>query len=233
MLSSLLNQAIKAGAVVVAGSSDALGFVNPADRATFRLSAGDMAIAATAIGLQKQRGQDAVSVITLDHHLGGFLAKYGIPWIQPEVFLASGNANEADPKTLESANSIVRSQHRYIILSALAGAVAALLGNAAYDKLAYLVATVSVWGTLLAIFGIGIGLFWYRERYRLSYGVSEFLVGFMMSGYVFYPSFDFRQLDVVRGIQLLGGLYVMVRGLDNIARGVENTRFERLWKQLF
>ena len=62
----------------------------------------------------------------------------------------------------------------------------------------------------------------------------EFLVGVMMAYFVFLPSFDLKTLGVIQGLQILGGLYVMVRGLDNVGQGIEEgTRLETLWNRLF
>lgn len=80
---------------------------------------------------------------------------------------------------------------------------------------------------------LGIGLYWYRERFRLSYGIFEFIVGVIMTYYIFFPNFDYSKLGPVEAIQILGGLYVMVRGLDNVGKGTEGTRIEQLWKKLF
>ena len=70
-----------------------------------------------------------------------------------------------------------------------------------------------------------------RQNFRNPH--FEFLVGVMLTYYVFFPTFSYAALTVVEGIQIIGGLYVMVRGLDNVSKGVEGTRFEQSWKKLF
>lgn len=54
-----------------------------------------------------------------------------------------------------------------------------------------------------------------------------------MAYYVFFPNFDYSKLGAVEVIQVLGGLYVMVRGLDNVGKGTEGTRLEQFWKKIF
>lgn len=67
----------------------------------------------------------------------------------------------------------------------------------------------------------------------MSYGVFEFFIGLIMTYYVFFPDFSYEKITVVEGIQIIGGLYVMVRGMDNLSKGVEGTRFETMWKKIF
>lgn len=232
LLSSLLSNALGAGAEVVQGPRDAPNLVSPADRTHYSLDPTDMLIVATAVTLREESG-DSVSVITLDKRLGAFLERNGIAWISPKDFLALDIPKKADSTTLASAASVTRAQSRYLVVSALAGALAALLGRAGYDNIGTIVGTAPIWGTLLVVFLLGVGLYWYRERYRLAYGITEFFIGFMMSGYVFYPAFEYSSLQLVHAIQLLGGLYVMVRGLDNMGQGLESTRWEALWKRVF
>lgn len=233
MLSSLLSQAMEAGASVVKGPGDAARVVTPADRTSYNLDRSDIEIAATAAMLNEQREGGGITVITLDKKFAAFLERNGIAWIAPSDFLALDPGQKSDQKTLASASSVTRSQRFYIGLSWLGGLGTALVGNIAYDNAQNLLTTAPVWGTLIGILIVGCALYWYRQRFRLAYGVAEFAVGFMTSAYVFYPTFDYAGIQVVHEIQLLGGLYVMVRGLDNIAKGVENTRLEPLWKRVF
>ena len=50
---------------------------------------------------------------------------------------------------------------------------------------------------------------------------------------IFSPSFNYAQIDVNAGLQILGGLYIMVRGMDNIGNALKGTRFYPLWTKLF
>ena len=49
---------------------------------------------------------------------------------------------------------------------------------------------------------------------------------------VFYPSFNYGNLQIVDFLQIVGGLYIMVRGLDNIGVGSKGTKIERFWEKL-
>ncbi|GKQ75932.1 hypothetical protein KAM447_24400 [Aeromonas caviae] len=74
---------------------------------------------------------------------------------------------------------------------------------------------MSAIGKFIPKSGAECRLYWYRERFRLSYGIFEFIVGVIMTYYIFFPNFDYSKLGPVEAIQILGGLYVMVRGLNN------------------
>lgn len=233
LLRSLINQALEAGAEITESPSTLREELLASDRNAQRLGGADIDIARTAIGIVEQSGPGSVSVITLDKALMHFLASRGISSLTPTEFLSQVSASKPDAKTLNSAESLSRSQRRYMLFSALTGALCSAVGSIIYSNASYLISTVSVWGTVLALPLVGIGLFWYRQRFRLSYGIFEFIVGIMMSGYPFFPDFNYAALGVVQGIQVLGGLYVMVRGLDNVGKGIEGTRMEGLWNRWF
>lgn len=233
LLGSLINQALEAGAEITESPSKLREELLASDRNAQRLSGADIDIARTAIGIVEQSGPSSVSVVTLDKALMSFLASRGIPSLTPTAFLSQVSTSTPDEKTLHSAEYLSRSQRRYMIFSALAGALISAVGNVIYSHASYLVSTVSVWGTVLALPLVGTGLFWYRQRFRLSYGIFEFIVGIMMSGYPFFPNFNYAALGVAQSVQVLGGLYVMVRGLDNVGKGIEGTRLEPLWNRWF
>ena len=77
---------------------------------------------------------------------------------------------------------------------------------------------------------IAVTLFWMRERHQISYGATEVLVGLFVLGQS-YPngrggfssdfSDDFQKFHgTIVLISTLGGVYIMVRGFDNIKRGL-------------
>jgi hypothetical protein len=58
----------------------------------------------------------------------------------------------------------------------------------------------------------------------------ETLIGAWISVNVFPLT---STLDVASGLQVLGGLYVVVRGLDNVGNGLKGTRYEPNWRRIF
>jgi len=65
----------------------------------------------------------------------------------------------------------------------------------------------------------------------LSYGVTEFVFGFIMTLRVFFPDFDYKRLQIMSFLQIIAGIYVMVRGMDNFGKGIQDTRFEYFWNK--
>lgn len=87
---------------------------------------------------------------------------------------------------------------------------------------------------LITIALAGTALYAWRERWRLSYGISELLVGVTASYKVFADQNILeRFVDQVAYLQLIAGLYIMVRGFDNIAKGLEPTPLGPKWKRFF
>lgn len=232
VVGALINDAIEAGAEVIEAPPHIQREPVASDLSAHQLNPAAMEIARTAIGLAES-GQ-SVCVVTLDRALDAFLASRKICSITPAAFLEEQKWVAADAALLTSAKSYSAEQSRYLAFNAIVGILGAVGASAVFFNAAYLLSTISVWGTALGLPLLGILLFWYRQRYRLSYGVFEFLVGVMMAYFVFLPSFDFKTLGVIQGLQILGGLYVMVRGLDNIGKGIEEgSRLESIWNRIF
>jgi rRNA-processing protein FCF1 len=229
----LAQQAAARGVHVVATPGGIDHKLVASDPAARRLSGADIDIARIAMDYAERFGPPAVVVVTLDRSLREFLSSRGIKSITGTEFLLDSAGEEPDPEIQKYAKAFSASQRKFAALSVLLGLLSSLLGNLAFAKLSFLVATVSIWGTVIALPILGIALYWYRQRFRLSYGIFEFVVGVMMTYYVFLPNFTYAKLTVVEGIQVLGGLYVMVRGLDNVSKGVEGTRAEAAWKKWF
>lgn len=185
------------------------------DRAAQRLNGADIAIARIAIDYADRMGTKAVCVVTADRALVEFLGSRGISAISGRQFLTEPSIGKVDKEIEVTAKQIISNQRRYLIISFVLGIVSALFGNFAFSNIKYLITTISIWGTLFALPVLGIGLYWYRERFRLSYGIFEFIVGVIMTYYIFFPNFDYSKLGPVEAIQILGGLYVMVRGLNS------------------
>jgi hypothetical protein len=71
------------------------------------------------------------------------------------------------------------------------------------------------------ILGAGLALYAIRARFPVGYGVGELVIGSLATINVFFPTFDDQGLNRAAWLQVLAGLYVMVRGLDNIGEGLE------------
>jgi rRNA maturation endonuclease Nob1 len=232
-ITKLVQQAVARGAHVVPSPARLEQELLADDRGAKRLSGADIDIVRIAIKYAERFSPQSVIVVTLDRVLQDVLSSRGIKSLTGSQFLQEFSTEAPDPEIERSAQSFVAKQWRFAAFSVLLGFVSSFLGNLVFSRLSYLVATISVWGTVIALPVLGVVLYWYRQKFRLSYGIFEFLVGVMMTYYVFFPAFSYAKLTVVEGMQILGGLYVMVRGLDNVSKGIEGTRAEALWKKWF
>jgi len=205
----------------------------PSDKNARRLSSGDFEIVRTAIMYTEQQGAESPCVVTEDNALKHFLKMRGIESISGSEFLKTNKRNVTNKVIHDAAKDVVSKQRKQLLVSFSFGVLSTIIGSLVYKYFDVLVTTISVWGTIICLPIIGVFLFRYRERDRLSYGIFEFIVGFLIACHVLFPSFDYSQLHLPEGIKIIGGLYVMVRGLDNIGKGVIGTRLESRWRKLF
>ncbi|AOS84366.1 twitching motility protein PilT [Chlorobaculum limnaeum] len=232
-VSELIKSSLSAGVKIVKAPDSINGEIIASDSHAQLLSGADFDIARIANNYAEQLGSDAPCVVTDDKALAYFLSTRNIKSISGSEFIGGSKEESLNQDLEDQADKVVASQKRYLITSFVLGILASLAGNLVYSNIALLVSTISVWGTMVGLPILGLGLFWYREKFRLSYGAFEFCVGLIMSYYVFFPKFNYSGIGFSEGIQILGGLYVMVRGLDNIGKGVDGTRFESFWKKVF
>jgi len=130
-----------------------------------------------------------------------------------------------------SAQSKIRSFEKGVVSKVLIditiGVATTIAAKVTYQFADRIFSTLYVWGTIVLILFIGIGLFILREKLRLSYGIFEFLVGVFAIILLFQPNkFNYSTIDfnLDFSIKLLGGLYIMVRGQDNIVKAIQDTR---------
>lgn len=86
----------------------------------------------------------------------------------------------------------------------------------------------------ISIFSIGVLIYLWRERSRLSYGIFEVMIGTAISYNVFTTSnFLAESMINVANLQLAAGLYAIVRGMDNVGKSLNGTALERPWSWIF
>ncbi|MBV7549867.1 hypothetical protein KW849_26645 [Pseudomonas sp. PDM26] len=226
----VVAQAVKKGVLISTSPSKLKEELVAPERGRYYLDGTDLELARTAKYYAESFGGNSVCVVTADHALSKFLSLYGIKSITGAQFLTEHYTVTPDKSIEATAKLIVSEQRRYLVISIVVSMLSALMGAVATKYFQLLISTISIWGTMVALPTFGVGLYWYRENFRLSYGLFEFLVGMIMASFVLFPSFDYSRLGAAETIQILGGLYVMVRGLDNIGKGAEGTRLERYWK---
>ena len=90
---------------------------------------------------------------------------------------------------------------------------------------------------------IGLGFFFYglRCRHKLYYGLLELIVAFVIIFLTFHPPIiNLADLEppwwkywlLSRSVGFLAGVYVMVRALDNIGKGLP-PHLRAIWDRLF
>ncbi|UHC82003.1 PIN domain-containing protein [Pseudomonas sp. NIBR-H-19] len=230
---SLIYQAMVNGLEVVDFSKEEDWGLLRVEHEAKGLRGADLELAHTAVKISQREVDSTVVVVTLDRMLERVLSEKGIACETGAQFLASIADRKPDPVVEVSAKSYLSKEALFTSLSALAGVLSSVVSTLGFFNFSDFVETFSVWGTLVAMPVFGVLLYWYRQRFRMSYGVFEFFIGLIMTYYVFFPDFSYEKITVVEGIQIIGGLYVMVRGMDNLSKGVEGTRFETMWKKIF
>lgn len=112
------------------------------------------------------------------------------------------------------------------------GLVVFLITIFVYKNKEIIISNLNVAGTIILTVLIAISLFIFRERQRISYGILEFGVGLTSIGLIFYPSFDLKNIsfDFSFGVKYIGGIYVMIRGLDNVVKGLSKTSTGQILK---
>ena len=133
---------------------------------------------------------------------------------------------------------------RFLLLESVIGLVAGIISTLTIDIADKYLDTIHNWTTLHYIyFGIaacsaiilfiGIALFWVRGRYPIIYGTTEVVVGVIAAVNAFARADFVMSIDPNITIQILGGIYIIVRGLDNFGKGLKATGLETRWKWLF
>ncbi len=195
-----------------------------------KLSGADISIIAIALSLTNKGEQ--VKIATQDKAIWQIAKEHNIE-ILSEADVTNLLTNFIEPKTDASdtvQKEIVtyeKKEKRNFFTGILTGAIITFIASITYQNIDKVIGTINVWGTILVILIAGVGLFVFRERNKLSYGVFEFLVGVIAIIMLFQPThFDLSTLNfnLDFNIRLLGGLYIMVRGQDNIVKGLKDTK---------
>lgn len=87
------------------------------------------------------------------------------------------------------------------------------------------------WIAAILVFPSGIVAFWLRQRHRISYGLLELAIGVYLTAPILFAGlFGTYQNRSIVGIDVFAGLlaiYVVVRALDNIGKGLKKLGTQR------
>lgn len=212
-LEGLLERAIEAGAVVA--------------------PAADGGTAELALKCAEENGAGNVRVVTTDRRLAQLMASKGVSSIGGNQLLAELSTASSDAGIEQAARRIVSAQHRYLAVSAAIAVATTGLAILVVRNHQLIFHTAPDWIVPIALLLAGLLFFWWRERDHLSYGLFEVMIGLLISSQSIVTLPSPYELSTAKSIQLVGGLYVMVRGFDNIDRSIEDTRLGGWWKRLF
>jgi hypothetical protein len=167
--------------------------------------------------------------VTTDQELAELCAASRISVIgQTEFSLLLSRRRSKDPAVSAKADRIKRSQWAHYVISVLVGVGSSTATSFLLPYIRRALESINIWGTVAALFLSGVAAYIFRARARLVYGVFEFTFGFILAARVFWPKFDYATLAATDYLQILAGIYVMVRGLDNIQKGSRGTIAESI-----
>ncbi|MDP1841568.1 MAG: hypothetical protein Q8N31_03040 [Reyranella sp.] len=212
-LQALLDRAIEAGAVVAPSA--------------------DGGAAELAVKCAEEGGAGNVRVITTDRRLVRLMAAKGVASIGGNQLLAELSTASADTGIEQAARRIVSAQRRYLSVGLAIAVAATGVAILVVRNHQLIFHTAPDWIVPIALLLAGLLFFWWRERDHLSYGLFEVMIGLLISSQSIATLPAPYELSTAKSIQLVGGLYVMVRGFDNVDRSIEDTRLGGWWKRLF
>lgn len=120
-----------------------------------------------------------------------------------------------------------RKETTNLIAGIVIGILITLLSALIYLRLDIIIGSINIWGTIALTLVLGIILFIVREKQRLAYGVFEFLVGVSSIILLFNSQkFNYSKIDFTADfyIKIAAGLYIMVRGQDNIVKAIKDSK---------
>ncbi|MGO8150462.1 hypothetical protein AB9F36_11680 [Rhizobium leguminosarum] len=190
------------------------------------------------ISSDELRNVETIEVVSTDYRLGE-----AISTLARNVQVLSPYREEFDPSRPEIEYKILLQEvvqvrflqaGKHLLINAVVAAVAIFAFYQMGRYLELLSQWLYPWGIMVALPAIGIGVFAWRQWYRLSYGLFEFMVGVAAAFQVMATqATDIRNLTALHYMQIVAGIYVVVRGLDNIGKGLEPTKYWPLWRYLF
>ena len=203
-----------------------------------KLSKADISIVAIAASL-KSKNED-VTIATLDNDIIKFAQdnKIGIlSEVDASELSSTFTESQTDNNTIQTEIVSYENKEKQNFWTGIfIGIFATLIAIFVYKNIELIISTINVWGTIAVILFVGIGLFIFREKQRLAYGVFEFLVGVVAIISLFIPKdFDFNTIkfNLDFNIKLIGGLYIMVRGQDNIVKALKDKKLGLILKDKF
>ncbi|MDP2859702.1 MAG: hypothetical protein Q8P50_17255 [Bacillota bacterium] len=194
----------------------------------------DVGLLSYAQAQRAAKSGDDIIVVTLDQAMARKARAQGFGVAKPQEFLDDARSNATPvPEVTKVVDQIGRFQTKHLALSALGGSAAAVAANLCWAFRGPILDTMNAWGTVSVIALAAIGLYALRSYRRAAYGLGEVVVGLAGAIQVLLPDFDVLHIDSLTSLQLIAALYVMVRGLDDFAKGMDGTPIGFAWRRWF
>mgnify|MGYP000535353978 CR=1 FL=1 len=197
-----------------------------------RMNPGDESVIQTALHYLKTK-KDAI-LVTEDNKLKSVAEKYGILTADGAHMLKRLESSAAEGVSLtatvrRAADAIARQTRRYFLQGLVIGVVTSSIVILTWQFREEIVRLIPRYGMLPIALVVGVALFIFRSRQRLGYGLVEVAIGIFATYYS--QKADLSNPDSI--VRVLAGLYIVVRGLDSIGKGIEGTRYEGAWRRFF
>jgi len=198
-----------------------------------RISKEDLLIANLAKEYTISHAGEEIYLVTQDKDLQTYCKQINVRVLNLNEIKAKIEHEQKYLDIEKKVNKLNKDITKNVISSLLSGVISSLLVSLTITYAKNIYQTINIWGVVILIPFLGVFFYYIRSRFRLIYGITEFFVGVFTSLKIFIPSFDISNIHTDEYFQILGGLYIIVRGMDNIGKGLENTKFSFYWKIFF
>ncbi|MEO7044936.1 MAG: hypothetical protein ABI091_06480 [Ferruginibacter sp.] len=190
--------------------------------------------------IKKQQNGELVSLVTKSKLLKKFAINSNIDLLSIKELngiLESIPKEEPKPENLiYEIQEYSKKENKKIFYGFIGGFILGIIAFIIYININFIVSSINVWTTIILTIILSFVLYLIREKWRLPYGFLEFSVGVFSIVILFYPSrfnFNLMPLDSTFFIKIIGGLYIMVRGIDNMMKAIKDTQLGLSIKDLF
>ncbi|MDP2685136.1 MAG: type II toxin-antitoxin system VapC family toxin [bacterium] len=201
-----------------------------------RISYVDFQIAQLAKDYGKNK--DDVFLVTEDRVLQRYAEEIGVKVLSLFNFQnIIQQLKTVDLKDIGKSKNVKTFQSKHLAVSFLLGIFLTVAIYVGYKNFELIVSGFPIWGTISLLVIIPFIFYWFRSNVRIAYAMAEFSVGFYSAYSTLKPlltNFDIKIFtDLTILVPILGGIYVMVRGLDNFSKGIRGTSLENKWRKIF
>ncbi len=232
-LSSLLRRAAAEKSVKITGTSDRTT-VSPDEQGIGETDASILALA-----VELKHGNDVTTanpdtfLATDDSVLRRVAENHGVRVLSSdELEKALQGTTAASDDLVVAARQVKAKQSRHLLISGACALVSIGLVQLLISNIRTLLPWIMSVGGFCVIVLLGIVIFWCRSRSRLGYGLVECVFG-ILAVYDGATNFNPSDHQMIGLMKMIAGLYVMVRGLDNIGKGLKGTKYGSLWSRYF